>query len=179
MSMKRLVCSHIGRRIGVAVVVAVALVALACGDDTDEAGTAGAADRAATNPGQSWGPLSVVAGAGSGDEALIQGTLRITDDCVLLNEQGDDVLLVWPADRTTWMPETGTISFERNDGQTVPLADGDEVTFGGGGSSVDEGGMEAEDWVASLEWVSEPPSACVTDTRWSIGDAVEERARAE
>jgi hypothetical protein len=179
MCMKRLVCSHIGRRAGVAVVLAAALVAAACGDDTDEAGTAGAPDPTVSNPGQPWGPLSVVPGAGSGGEALIQGTLRITDDCVFLDEQGDDVLLVWPADRTTWTPETRTISFERTDGQAVPLADGDEVTFGGGGSSVDEGGMEPEDWVAAIEWVSEPPSACVTDTRWSIGDLVDQPAPAD
>jgi hypothetical protein len=119
------------------------------------------------------------AGGGFGGEALIQGTLRITDDCVFLDEQGDDVLLVWPADRTTWTPETRTISFERTDGQAVLLADGNEVTFGGGGSSVDEGGMEPEDWVAAIEWVSEPPSACVTDTRWSIGDLVDQPAPAD
>jgi hypothetical protein len=177
--MKRFACSHVGRRAGVAVVLAAALVGAACGDDTDEAGTSGAADRTAANPGQPWGPLSVVPGAGSGGEALIQGTLRMADDCVFLNEQGEDVLLVWPADRTTWAPDTGTISFERTDEQTVSLADGDVVTLAGGGSSVDEGGMEAEDWVASLEWVSEPSPACVTATRWFIGDLVDERALAE
>jgi hypothetical protein len=176
MCMKRLVCSHIGRRTGVAVVLAAALAAAACGDDTDETGTAGAPDPTVSNP---WGPLSVVPGAGSGAEALIHGTLRITDDCVFLDERGDDVLLVWPADRTTWTPETGTISFERDDGQAVPLADGDEVTFGGGGSSVDEAGIKAEDWVAAIEWVSEPPPACVTDTRWSISDLVDEPAPAD
>jgi hypothetical protein len=53
------------------------------------------------------------------------------------------------------------------------------VTFAGGGSSVDEGGMEAEDWVAALEWVSEPPPACVTDTRWVIGYLVDEPAPAD
>jgi hypothetical protein len=176
--MNRFVCSPIGRRAGAAVVLAAALFGTACGDDTDETGTSGAVDRTATDAGP-WGPLSVVPGAASGAEALIQGTLQMTDDCVFLNEQGKDVLLVWPADRTTWAPETGTISFERTDEQTVPLADGDEVTLAGGGSSVDEGGMEAEDWVASLEWVSEPPPACVTDTRWFIGDLVDERAPAE
>jgi hypothetical protein len=171
--------SHIERHVVVAVVLAGALVATACGDDTDQAATAGGADPTATTS-RPWGPLAVVPGAGSGMEALIQGTLRITADCVFLNEQGDDVLLVWPADRTTWTAETGTISFARDDGQTVSLADGDEVTFGGGGSSVDEGDMEAEDWVAAIEWVSEPLPACVTDTRWSIGgDLVDQRAPAE
>jgi hypothetical protein len=177
--MNRLVCPYLWRRTGVAVVLTAALAAAACGDDTDETGTAGVADPTVSNPGQPWGPLSVVPGAGSGAEALIQGTLRITDDCVFLDERGDDVLLVWPADRTTWTPETGTISFDRTDGQAVPLRDGDEVTLAGGGSSVDEGGMEAADWVAALEWVSEPPLACVTDTRWVIGDLVDEPAPAE
>ena len=179
MCMNRLVCSHIRRRAGVAVVLAAALAAAGCGDDTDEAGPAGVPDRTVSNPGPPWGPLSVVPGAGSGAEALIHGTLRMTDDCVFLDEQGNDVLLVWPADRTTWTPETGTVSFERTDGQPVPLTDGDEVTLAGGGSNVDEGGMETEDWVASLEWVSEPPPACVTDTRWSVGDLIDEPAPAE
>ncbi|MGH9113876.1 MAG: hypothetical protein ACRDZN_16490 [Acidimicrobiales bacterium] len=171
--MNRRVCPYLWRRTGVAAFLAAALAAAACGDDTDETGTAGSADPTVSNSGPPWGPLSVVPGAGSGAEALIQGTLRMTGDCVFLDERGDDVLLVWPADRTTWTPETGTISFQRTDGQAVPLADGDEVTLAGGGSSVDEGGREAEDWVAALEWVSEPPSACVTDTRWFIGDLVE------
>jgi hypothetical protein len=58
MCMNRLVCPCLWRRTGVAVVLAAALAAAACGDDTDEAGTAGAADPTVSNPGQPWRPLS-------------------------------------------------------------------------------------------------------------------------
>jgi hypothetical protein len=92
---------------------------------------------------------------------------------VLLDEQGDDVLLVWPQNRTIWTPEGATVSFLLGEGQWVTFTDGDRVTFGGGGSSVNEGGLAADDWVASIVWVAEPDPACVTDTRWFVGAVVD------
>jgi hypothetical protein len=71
-----------------------------------------------------WGPLAVVPGPPSGDLALISGTLEITDRCVRLGEQGNDVLLVWPADATVWNPEQRTIRYTNRDGATVELRDG-------------------------------------------------------
>lgn len=119
-----------------------------------------------------WGPLAVVAGDGSGDLALIEGILKVSDECVLLHERGEDVLLVWPADRTSWDPDTKTINYESTDGAATTLRDGDLVTFGGGGSSVNEDGIGDEEFIASVDWVAEPAPSCVVDTRWFVGDLV-------
>lgn len=154
------------RRVAVLVVACGFLIA-ACGID-DQADTRGPPGTG--NPGQQWGPLAVVPGGGSGNEALIIGTLRVTDDCVFVEERGDDVLLVWPADRTTWNDEEKSIEFLQSSGESIHLAHGDQVRISGGGSSVDEGGLEADDWLASIQWTSEPPGPCVKDTRWFVGD---------
>ena len=119
-----------------------------------------------------WGPLAVVPPSAGSDLALIQGVLGVDDTCVLLDERGDDVLLVWPADRIAWDPVSRAVAFERTDGTVVTLADGESVTMSGGGSSVEEGGLEAEEWLVSIGWVSEPAAACVTGTRWFVGDVV-------
>lgn len=144
------------------------LVVTACGGG--RGGSNEAADAATTGDDRSWGPLAIVPPPEASGQALIAGTLKVTDECLLLDERGEDVLLVWPADRTRWNPESKTISFETSDGRTVTLADGDEVAFGGGGSSVEEDGLSAEDFVAGVEWVSEPAPSCVMDTRWFVGD---------
>jgi hypothetical protein len=115
----------------------------------------------------SWGPLAVVRG-GNGMDALIEGTIRITDDCVLLDERGELVLLVWPADRTLWDEDSAAIRFNDPNGGVTTIVDGQPVRLGGGGTSVDEGGLGAEEWRNSIEWISAPPSSCVTDTRWSV-----------
>lgn len=91
----------------------------------------------------------------------------------MLDEQGDDVLLVWPADRTTWNARARTVTFENFDGTTVTVGDGDEVEMGGGGTSVDEGGLPGAEWLASIEWVAPPDPSCVTDTRWGVGDILD------
>lgn len=88
-----------------------------------------------------WGPLAVTGGSRSGDEALISGTLRITDDCVLLDEGDDPVLLVWLEEQTEWDPLTETVRYGGGDGSIAVLGSGDTVSFGGGGSSESEGGM--------------------------------------
>ena len=119
-----------------------------------------------------WGPLAVVSGAAGGDLALIAGTVRIADGCVLLNEQGADVLLVWPSESTLWNAETKVVSFETFDGGIVQLRDGDTVSLGGGGSSFEEGGQSAEEFLASVDWVAKPDASCVTDTRWFVNDVI-------
>lgn len=121
---------------------------------------------------RTWGPLAVVPGAG-GEEALIEGSLRVGDRCVLLDERGEDVLLIWPADRTRWDADSGTITFESTGGEIVTLGDGDHVAFGGGGSSVEEGGQSAGEFVAGLDWVSPPAPECVLETRWFVNELVE------
>ena len=116
-----------------------------------------------------WGPLAVVQGAG-GEEALIAGSLQVGDRCVLLDERGTDVLLIWPADRTGWDAESETITFESTTGEVVILGDGDHVALGGGGSSVEEDGLSAGEFVAGLDWVSLPAPECVVDTRWFVNE---------
>ncbi|MBA2337046.1 MAG: hypothetical protein H0V96_04685 [Acidimicrobiia bacterium] len=90
---------------------------------------------------------------------------------MVIREGADEqsVLVVWPSEGTTWKSESRVIEY--NDGErTVELADGAEVSFGGGGDSVDEGGLTASEWVASIDgWVSEPDPSCSADVRWFVG----------
>jgi len=134
----------------------------------------GTANFGTTEPDEpySWGPLAVLSGEAGGTEALIAGTVRITDGCVVLSEQGADVLLLWPSEETIWNTETEAVSFETLGGAIVELRDGDRVSLAGGGSSVDEGGKSASEFLASVDWVSEPDASCVTDTRWFVNDVV-------
>jgi hypothetical protein len=117
--------------------------------------------------GSQWGPLAVVHGGG-GDEALIEGTIMITDECVLLDERGELVLLVWPSGQTEWDEASASIRFADFDGSTTTIVDGQTVRFSGGGSSVEEGGLGSEEWVNSIAWLWEPVPSCVTDTRWFV-----------
>ena len=149
---------------GVAVSAAVVL-AVACGGDASD-GPAGTS--ASPDAGADWGPLAVVAAPEGGDDALISGTLEIDDRCVLLDEGGGAVLLVWPSATTTWDSSTSAVSIATPDGQRVALEDGDTATFSGGGSSVAEGGSSVEEFLASTEWVQAPSPGCVTDTRWFV-----------
>lgn len=145
------------------VFVAAALLLTACGGAEDQADAPGP---------EPWGPLAVVPPSEAGDGALIEGVLKVTEECVLLDERGDDVLLVWPADRVGWDAEAETVTFESAGGEVVILSHGDRVAFGGGGSSQQEGGQSAEQFVEGLEWVSPPDAACVVDTRWFVYDIV-------
>lgn len=120
-----------------------------------------------------WGPLAVVPGSEAGDGALVRGSLQIDDRCVLLDEQGEDVLLVWPADRTAWNAEGGTVTFIRNNGQVARLRGGDQVSLGGGGSSRGEDGLAADEFMAGIDWVAEPDPECVVDSRWFIYELVD------
>ena len=129
--------------------------------------------------GGSWGPLTVVDGDGSGDLALMVGNIVISGDCVLLDERGEWVLLVWPEGRTVWDQETGAVRYTGRDGAVATLRHGDAVSFGGGGSSRLEGGLSADDFLTSIEWVAEPQLDCVADTRWFVGDLVDTPAPVE
>lgn len=170
--MQRFRAAIVKRRVGVLAAVALTLVAAACGDQNGQVASDGPADSNEVSSASSWGPLAVVPPSDGSDGALIMGTLQLTPECVLLDERGEDVLLVWPADRTKWEPQSGTVSFILGDGRMVMLTDGDEITLGGGGSSVKEDGGLFDDWAASIEWVSEPPTSCGTDTRWFVGEIV-------
>ena len=82
-----------------ALVLAVALVAVAsCGDAS------------ATGADGEWGPLAVARGDASGDEGLLEGTLKIEDKCVTVETAGETVLVVWPSDSTRWDAAAKTIT---------------------------------------------------------------------
>lgn len=117
--------------------------------------------------GAGWGPLAVD-DSQEGGEALIHGTLRIDDECVLLEEQGIEVLLVWPADRTRWNEAARTIIVMNRDGVENTIGDGSRVVMGGGGSSVEEGGLRSDRWIASVDWVARPSGECLRDVRWFV-----------
>lgn len=137
---------------------------VACGDDHGVAG----------DPSQAWRPLAVVAGPPSGNEALISGTLVVSDACVTIRSgsAGEEALLVWPAEGTSWNSDTRTIEYD--DGQErVELSDGDRVAFGGGGSSTEEDGLRPSEWVDSVDWISRPDASCPMEVRWFIGELSE------
>lgn len=154
----------------VALLVTGLVMSAACGGGQGR--LPGPTDPAISDAKRSWGPLAVVPPPEGSGTALIAGTLKVTEECVLLDERGEDVLLVWPADRTHWNPESRTIAFETSDGQMLTLSDGQEVKIGGGGSSMEEGGLSAEAFVTGLNWVSGPQRSCVTDGRWFVADVV-------
>ncbi len=116
-----------------------------------------------------WGPLAVIPRQDGADTARTEGTLRITDTCVILERLGEVQLLFWPADRTTWDPGSRAITFENFDGTVVTVGDGDDVVLGGGGDSESESGLSGEAWVDRMEWVSPPGPSCPLETRWGVG----------
>lgn len=133
---------------------------VACGDDDGVGGDSA----------EAWGPLAVVSGPPSGDEALISGTLVVTDDCVTIRSGSgsEEALLVWPAEGTSWDSETRTIEYS-DDEERVEVSDGDRVAFGGGGSSTQEDGLRPAEWVDSVDWISQPDTSCPMDVRWFVG----------
>lgn len=116
-----------------------------------------------------WGPLAVVPPQDGADTARTEGTLRITDTCVFLATSGGDVLLVWPADRTTWNAQARTISFANFDGSSVGAGDGTPVVLGGSGDSNEDSGTTTEAWMARTPWVARPADSCPVESRWWVG----------
>ncbi len=111
-----------------------------------------------------WGPLAVIdpeppvhLGA-----ALATGTIRITQDCVLLDEGAREVLLVWMAYRTTWNAADRSVTFRNLDGSAVTVGDGDQVELGGAGESAEEGGPH------EVVWLSPPSPSCPRDERFTV-----------
>lgn len=117
-------------------------------------------ERLSTGPwsGSLWGPLSV-ASRDAGLDALATGTLRIEDSCVTV-ERGDAVwLLVWPPERTSWLPVTNQIRFHNLDGGVVDVKANQQVMVTGGG---DPGGP--------VTWIAPPAAACTSLDRWWVVD---------
>lgn len=123
-----------------------------------------------------WGPLAVSQLSLGGDTALTEGTLRISDACVLLEgADGSGTLLVWPREQTTWDPSARLIRFQNRDGRVIDLGDGQRVRFGGSGVSFGDapsGDITTWDaWVNRIAWEAEPDPACSADSSWSVGQA--------
>lgn len=115
-----------------------------------------------------WGPLAVVGPQNGVMEALTQGTLRITDACVYLEEgeSGTETLLIWAANWTRWDAQEQAVLYAPFGDAPVRLHDGDRVSLGGGGASIDEGG------VPDRAWVNPPDASCPTGQVWSVGEVV-------
>lgn len=114
-----------------------------------------------------WGPLAVMKGPPSDYEALVSGTIEITDECVLLRNGDERSLLVWPSEGTHWDESSRTIRYTA-DG-TVELQHGDTLTVGGGGSSEAESGADGRAWAQTIDWEAEPDPACFTSRRSFVG----------
>ena len=120
---------------------------------------------------EDWGPLAVSQGGASGDEALLEGTLRIDDSCVTVEANGERLLVVWPSDSTQWDPDAHTITYGATDDEAdVVLRDGDTMKVGGGGWAAGEAEDDPADWAGSTEWVNEPADECLTDVRFFLGE---------
>ena len=118
-----------------------------------------------------WGPLAVIPAQDGADTARTEGTLRITNTCVFLAEQGGgSVLLLWPADRVAWNAGDRKITFANFDGTGVTVGDGESVTLGGGGGNSAESGVTPEAWLAGMTWVARPADGCPLDPYWGVGD---------
>lgn len=116
-----------------------------------------------------WGPLAVVPPQDGADTVRTEGMLRITGSCAFLATSGGPVVLVWPADRTTWNAETQAITFANFDGSTASARDGARVVLGGGGDSNVESGTTNDAWLARTPWVARPDASCPLDSRWWVG----------
>ena len=114
--------------------------------------------------GAQWGPLAVVPVDG-GLLARTEGTLVLTATCVFIERDGERMLLVWAADRTSWNPITNEISFRNPRGESTTVRSGQEVVLGGGAPDDD---VATDKWAAAIDWVARPDPACVTDIRWYV-----------
>jgi hypothetical protein len=99
----------------------------------------------------------------------MEGTLRITDACVYVDQGGEETLLFWPADRALWDEPTRAITFTNYDRAITTVRDGDPVVLGGGGDSEAESGVSGAEWVATMTWVVPPASTCSLASRFGVG----------
>lgn len=121
---------------------------------------------------EKFGPAAVVPG-GSGDdmEAGLEGTIAISDDCILLRTDGDhEVMLVFREDQIDWDSDSEELELEVS-GDPVRLTDGLAVILGGGGSSMSEDGQSTEEYVDNIDWVHEPARGCWRDQRFEVHSA--------
>ena len=138
----------------------------------DATATAAASTPASLDPSPPpsvWGPLAVVPPQEGSDSARMQGTLQITESCVVLVTTGGPIILVWPAGRTAWDPDQRVVRFANVDGTVVSAGDGRPVVVGGSADSEEESGRSIEEWLSETPWVQPPARDCPLDTRWWVG----------
>ena len=87
----------------------------------------------------------------------------------MLVTNGGAMILVWPADRTTWNTNDGSIAFANSDGSRMTAGDGEYVALGGSGDSFEESGLTPQEWLVRTAWVQAPDASCPLDTRWWVG----------
>jgi len=120
---------------------------------------------------EDWGPLAVSRGGASGDEALLEGTLRIDDSCVSVESTAGRVLVIWPSDSTRWDRDARTITYGATDDESdVVLHNGDTMQVGGGGWAAGESEDDPAAWAGSTDWVNKPADECLTDVRFFLGE---------
>lgn len=122
------------------------------------------------------GPIAAVPGGDISDsmEAGIEGTLRVTDTCVLLEGGGQETLLVFRQPEVSWDGDKGEVLFD-SDGTTIRLRDGQPVSFGGGGSSSTEDGVDDEAYLRDTDWANAPAESCLRPNRFEVNSVVEPR----
>lgn len=114
------------------------------------------------------GPLAV-ASSEAASQVRMDGTVHVTDQCVLLDVQGEEVLLAWPAARTSWDPATRNITFTNRDGTRQVFSDTNRLMLKGSSSRA-QNGQTNEAWAASLDWVSPPAQGCLRDARLFVDE---------
>lgn len=99
----------------------------------------------------------------------MDGTVHVTDRCVLFAVQGQEVLLAWPAARTSWHPATRNITFTNRDGTRQIFSDTNGLVIQGSSSRA-QNGQTNEAWAASLHWASPPAGECLRDVRLFVDE---------
>lgn len=131
------------------------------------------ASAVSSEPAVSWGPLTVQGPPEMNMDAAISGRLSITNSCVLLIAPPDDeILLVWPAERTSWDEQLRTITVVNRDESVVTLRDGMSLRLGGGGFSEAESDLTMVEWLRQRR-VGAPDARCIPGEAWIVADVIE------
>ena len=116
-----------------------------------------------------FNPLALAIGA-NGNRARNEGRLEITDTCVFLMHRDNlRTLLIWPAAQTDWDPDTGTILFNRRNGDRLQLFHGQNVEVGGSGGGLGHAAPPAQ-LLDQMSWVKPPMPECGAPEYWWMGD---------
>jgi hypothetical protein len=107
--------------------------------------------------------LDMPEGAAHG-QALFPGVLRVTDDCVFLEQNGRNVLLIWDPHRVRWDAFRTQINHRNDNGAAVTVADGAKIEIGGGGAQ-----DFPEPYIERAAWLSEPNDACLAGGAIVVG----------